>query len=465
MSSIFSYVNKENKNKPSVSVEDSSNTSIFKKARELAEINKEETLDESNQESYFDKGLRNTARTGMDILDTVAGVPGEALWLLSKAANPIAKLITGKEQPDYEDTALGKILPTSSSLKEKRSDYLKPKSSSEDIWSNFVEDVTSLSIPIPGKTAGKTAVKSLDFLKRLGKRIGQSSAVASIGEGSKKIAESLGVDEETAQKIKMALVFTGGLGIESGSKGGAEGYKRSLYEKMRSSRPDSATVNGKNLERSATALKNSLESGGGSPSATKALSKVNEMLESIKKNGGKIAIQELEDFGVKINELKSSLYEDFQIDKVGRKSAKRNLDAVTGLVERSLDEYSHSNKKYGQIRTEAKQAHSAIESGKAASKFITKNVSKLGQHGATAAIVGAITNPSAILPTSLALGATLSGLKGAELVTRIVKSPELRDFYLNVLDGALRKDAAFMNHNLQRLSKKIQDEPEILLED
>jgi len=457
MSSVFTF-----RKDPSLEIKKSAPSfNIFQKSREPEP---EKIQSTSNEESTPQKVLRGVARTGTDILQTVAGTPGGLLSLANEGTGRLSSAITGKKFVPYEELPIAKVLPTQSMLQKGNSEYLKPQSESEETGSEFIQDLTSLLIPIPGKKHAKIAVKSLDFLKRLGKRIYKSAAVVGTATGAEKLAKEMGVSEETARGIKTGLTVAGGLGLEGG-RGGAEKYKKSLYEKMKSTRPQDASMVATNLRRQARSLQRLIKSGGSSESSTKSLKKIDEILDSIKSGQGNISIKELEDFGVKLNEAKASLYQDFQVDKVGRRVAKKNLNDVTKLVEGALEEYGKSNKPYTVARKEAKQAHMAIEKGKEAQRWLQDIGKKFGQHGLTAAVVGAITNPSAIIPTGVGALATYSGLKGSELVIRMIKSPKLREYYLNVLDGSLRKDAQFVSHNLQKIEKILEEDPNALLED
>jgi hypothetical protein len=436
----------------------------FKEFGTVVEKNKNPSFKEFGtvvDDSSFGKFKRGAKRTGADILTTIAGAPGDILSIIDAAAiRPIYQGITGKEGVSYEKTPLGKILPPGHILQENLSEELKPQTPDEETVSEFVRDVTGLVGPgILGKAKG--AVTGIDFLKKFGKRLLKASGLSITGIGAEKSAKALGVDEDTARMIKTGLVFAGDLGLQSGTQGGAKGYINELYGKMRNSRAVDASIDARKLEQRALKLKKQLESGGTSPSSAKSLKKVDEILESIESGNGRVSLQELEDFGIKTNELKSGLYEEFSKDKKGRALAKKNLNDVTGLIESGIDEYGSANSEYGKYRKEAKAAFGALEKSKKASNFLSKYAKKIGPTGFGATVISAAISPSSIVPIALGGAVGTAGIKGSELINRIVKSPELREYYLNVLDAAFRQDSAFLTHNLSKLNKEAEKHPEI----
>ncbi len=436
-----------------------SEKAIFRLARE-----KQSDRSQSEEESSFKKGLRHTARTGFDVASTVAGAPGEALNLINEyVAEPIVSSISGKKGLPYEETPLGKVLPTSKKLRENIPEYLKPKTEKEQLGSELSQDITSLLIPLPGGKS-KAALQGASWLKKAGTRLGKAAGLGTSGVLAKETAEELGVDPDTAQYAKLGTVLLGSLATENGLKG-AEKFKNSLYKQMEKSRPSSATVNASNVLKQAEGLRSSLKKGGKAPSMTRALEKTEELIEHIQENKGKASVEELESFARKGNELRSALYDEFILDKAGRKSAKRNLDQFTKVVNQGLEEYGKTNPKYEKLRSMANEAHGAIESSRGVSRWFEKNATNLAKGGVPGAIATAIWSPSSLIPATATALAGAGIVKGSELTARIIKSPVLRDYYLNVLDGALRNDLVFVNHNLERLSKKIDQDPELLLKD
>jgi len=458
MSSVFRIDPTKPKQSNAHTESRTSSRAIFNVGKKKEEDSSEEMF-EDYEESKGEWLLRNASRLGSDVLQEIAGAPGNALQLLESVSAPLSDLL-GEERVSYEDSIVGKILPTSRKLQEGNSERLKPRTHGEEKASEFTRDLTSLLIPLPGKK-GQIVLKGLDWLKSTSKRLMKSAGLVTAGIGAEELAEQMGVDPETAKNIKMATVMLGSLGTESGFNG-AEKYKNSLYSNMRQLRPSGAYVNGNQILQKARKLKIKLEKGGKSPSSTKALEKTEELINKIRKGRGRISVEELEQFGIKTNELKSGLYDDFKGNKVGRKSAKANLNEFSDVVESGIEEYGKTNPKYHEARKAAQEAHGAIESSKKASRFLKRNIKQISTGGAGTVLIEAVTNPAAILPTAGGALASFAGLKGAELISRIVKSPVLRKYYLNVIDGAVRKDVTFMNRNFEYLQKKIEDDPSLL---
>ncbi len=458
MSSIFKYaLEEQTAQKP----KSSERSSIFQKAMETKRPRKEREEFDPEEESFGQSALRNASRTGAGILQTAAGIPGDLLSVADEyAVGPLSKAITGKEPTPYEKTPLGRLLPTGQTLKSGNSSYLKPQSKGEAAWDEFVADTTSLAIPF-GKA--KKAAQGASALGKLGKKVLKSAGIAGAGVGAESAAKGLGVNEDTARNVKIGTVLLGSLGNGAGFKG-AEKLRNSLYDEARSLRDPLAKVDSINLKGRLDGLRKDLLKGSSSDaSKKKTLQLITDTQDKIKK--GKIPVSELEELKISLNEARSGLFEDFKVDKKGRARARRNLNEFGSVLDKSLDEYGKQNPEWHKLYKEANEVHGAIESSKKMSKFIARHTSKIAPSSGASLLAAAIYNPDKLLPIAGSLATGGGIIKGSELVARIMKSPRLRKHYLDVLDGALRQDAAFMNHNLQKLSDEIEKNPEDLLKD
>lgn len=446
--SIFKYARENPSDRADIGSEPSS-SSIFEYSRNLPET--------EEKTSNISQMKRQVARTGSDVLSEIIGGPGSLLSL----PDLISETVTNKKPKyPYEDSLLSKAFPTPEMLRKSYPDYLKPKNESERKESEFIQGTTALFMPGPKqlqKVLG-SRTKGMQLVKYLGKRLAKSAGLEAAGELAEEGAKSIGIEEKNAKYLKMGTVFLGSLATENGWKG-AEKYKNSLYEEARSLRPQDAKIASKNLFGAATKLKKELEMGGKSASTSKSLEKINEIIEKTKKGKSPLEINELEEFSKKINEAKAGLYTEFQGNKLGRKSAKRNLDRTSGIINDALGEYGKKNKKWYSKFQEAQQTHGAIEGSRKISNWFGRHHKSLTTGTVGSLLAESIYSPSTVLP-SIGVGAIGTTIvKGSELVARIIKSPSLRKYYFNVLDGATRNDIQFVRHNLKKLSEEIEKDP------
>ena len=101
-------------------------------------------LDEEEPEygyKEFGKDVqRNIVRQGSNIATRAIGLPGDILSLVNEyIAKPVAKHVFGQEPAEYEDTFLGKAIPTTETHRKgvegATGEYLKPKNKIEEFYS------------------------------------------------------------------------------------------------------------------------------------------------------------------------------------------------------------------------------------------------------------------------------------------------------------------------------------------
>lgn len=407
---------------------------------------------------------RHVARTAYDVASTAAGLPGDIMSVVNIPAGAITEAISGQPSLPYEKTYMGKVLPTSEQLRKGVPDMLKPETTGEELGSEFVQDLTSIFIPVGA--GAKAAAGATKWGLQAAKRLGKSALIAGAGVGAREGAEALGAPKETAQYAKIGTLIMG-IAVSANGLKGAEKLGSTLYKEMRNARPSDAKVAASGMLNEAKKLRANITKGGKAPSGTKALQQVDDLIEHVSKNKGYASVDELEAFARKTNELKSGLYEEFGTDKAGQKTAKMWLDSVSKTVSNGLEEYGKTNKPYDQLRKQANEVHGAIYSSKRTSEWIRRNATNLSKGGAAGvvggAIVGAMAAPAAIVPVAAGLGLGAAAIKGGELIARLIKSPRLREYYLGVLEGATKESAPVVSKNLRAIERAVEEDPDSLL--
>jgi len=235
----------------------------------------------------------------------------------------------------------------------------------------------------------------------------------------------------------------------------AENLKNDLYSKAREARPNDAKVNATNLQKSATNLKEQLMKGDpGAASKKKSLELLNKIKSKIKKN--EIDVEELEEFKRNINEARSGLYEEFKSDKLGRKSAKRNLDFVSNLIDKSLKEYGKTNPEWEAFYRPANEVHGAISQSYKARNFIKRHAKQLGAPALLTEL--GLYHAGGIGASAAALAAGGAALGSTEIMSRIMKSPTLRKHYTNLIGNSLKEDIVAVRENLEALDRELKKE-------
>jgi len=309
---------------------------------------------------------------------------------------------------------------------------LEPQNEWERKADDLVSDFTALALPFPGM--------KLKFLKPALLALGGTAVSEGIGQ--------LGGSEKEKQYGKIGAIVLGSMINPKG----AENLAKGLYADARAARPADAKIAANKLSNSVDAFEKQLIKGDpNTPSKSKSFSLIKNIKSKIK--NGEIDVEELEQFKRDINEARSSLYDDFKSDKVGRKSAKRNLDTVSKYIDNTLTEYGKTNPEWEAAYRPANEVYGAIAQSKKTRNWMFRNAKIIG-FPTLAAELG--------LYASGGIGAALGGaalgagaLGSGELIARIMKSPTLRKYYTNAVTGALKEDAVLVHENLKKLSQSI----------
>lgn len=389
---------------------------------------------------------RHAARSAARAGETALGLPGDLTQIANSAIkglvnsavqSPIGQAILGQGQhPELaENIDIGKLVsplgaPTSADIREQTKKigegFLEPQSEAEKFSDEIISDLTALAIPIKGK---------IPFLRTLGTAIGSNL----IGKG----AEMLGAGERTKTAAKLGSMFL----LTAVNPKGAEKYANDLYAEAKKLVPKNATVPAKSLQKQIGALREQLKKGGTAPYKAPALTKLNEIQSKIKY--GQIPVDELTEFKIDINKARSGLYGDVNLDKGGRAIAKRNLDSTAKIVDNALRDYGEINPAWAHKYRPANDAYGAIAQSKKVSSAISRFISK---HPASSiATLGAelFLAPKTV-PAALA---GFGALKSGELIARVIKSPELRKYYSNIVAAALKDDSIAIARNLEKIQK------------
>jgi hypothetical protein len=410
------------------------NASIFQASQKLPEPPKEE--------SFGHKVVRHTARTAARAGEAIVGLPGDIASGALRAGNWLAEKLKMNPMDAEEMSKILDKLPTSQNIRSLHErvtgDYLKPQGKAEEISDEFVQDLSTLLIPVKGK---------IPFVRAFG------TAVA--GNLAKEGAAAIGGSEGTQQATKLgAMVLTSLINPKSANK-----YKDMLYSEADNLVHKNATVSARNIGSEARSLIRDLKKGGSAASKTPTMTKAEEILKRIK--GGRIEVKELTEFKKTINEARGSLYKDINLDKAGRKAGLANLNRASKIVDNGLKEYGKANPAWEKLYRSANEAHGAIVESQKASNWIKRQIPHLKYPGTVGLIAETILAPGKAAATVAGGAATIGGVKAYELSHRILNSPVLRKHYMNVWKAGLEENAKAFAHNAQKLDSEVKKDKEL----
>lgn len=411
-------------------------------------------LEKKQKPSASSEVNRNLVRTGLRGAETALGAPrafGDFLEsiipekLITKGAEKIGlKEPVEKGFKFAKEHAPYKLFPKSEDIRREISDrFFKGASEPKNEWEakadEAVTDFTALVLPLPGSKIKPIKAGLL--------ALGGNVASETVGQ--------FGGSENQKAYAKLGTIVAGSF-INPKA---AENLKNDLFSKAREARPAEAKVASRSLIKAADKLEKKLMQGDPkSPSKTKSSDLIKTIKEKAK--SGEISLDELEEFKRNINEARSGLYEEFKSNKAGRKSAKRNLDSVSKLIDGSLNEYGKQNPKWEAFYRPANEVHGAIAQSQRARNWVTRHIGKLGS-AALLAELGLYHGASPVA-AGISLGAGVAGaaltVEAQALAQRVFRSPTLRKHYIQLLNGAMKEDVVVVRENLKKMEKELKKE-------
>lgn len=419
----------------------------YKPEEVFAHLGKKDVFAEKNKTENLSQNVgRQIGRTGARVAETVLGAPrafGDFLQtivpekLITKGAEKI-----GLKEPVQKGFEFAKkfsphkLFPSSEQIKENVTNYLfndklDPKNEWEKKSDELFSDFAALSIPFPGS--------QLKILK--------PSLLALGGNIASEVVGRMGGTDKEKTYTKLGTFLLGSII----NPRGAEKFKNELYNKARQFLPEDATVSSVPLNKKIQSLEKELLKGGIADSDRPALEKLKDIQGEMQ--GAQIPVESLGRLKVKINEELAGIYKKLEGNKVGIKSAKRNLERVAGAVDEALTLYGKQNPEWEAYYRPANQVHGSIEQSKRVGRYLSRQYKRWGAPGALALF--GIESALGIPKSAAIFGGGYGALKSGEIVTRFLKSPHLRKYYTNVVSGALRDDAVAVQQNLDRLEKEV----------
>lgn len=366
-------------------------------------------------------GERGIAQATSRVLETALGTPGN----IQEAIKGITGLQLGTQLPTSKDIQ---------SFSEKATKGLtKPQSEFEKKGGELIQDIAAMALP------GSSSYSAL-----------RTVGIPIAGFLAKEGIEKLGGTENAGNAAKLAMMVSLDLASAFRSKGhgGAKGYAQHLWQEGEKNIPEGAKTSTTGLMKSIEPLEKSLKSGGSSPKTSKALEKLKEIKEAA--SSGEIEVKELMDFRKRINDwIEAGGGFDWLTSPKVKEASINNLQLVKDKVIDSLDDYAKVNPAFGVPYKKSNEAYAVYH----ASNYISRWMKK---HFATALHLPGMRQLFGVAAKGAA--AAVVPIQTSKLIYRIHKSPTLSELYGNILQAAVKNDAASAAQNISRLQKELNTE-------
>lgn len=395
-------------------------------------------------------GIETALRYPALATKAVAGQLAGAFGDIGKGVNeliaaPITKHIFGQEPVPYEETLIGKALPTSAQHKKTIEEHfpsLKPKNKMEQVSENLVEDTASLFLPGKYFKMGKYALSPM-------RSLGFAAAANTSGLGTEVWTGDQGKGDNVRRGTMMALALM--------NPTRAKDISKSLYQSAEKALPQESTVNASDLMNSLNKLESKILKGRPAKNVAASekfvLDEINKF-KDLDKNG-KINMHSLV-------AQKRSLSEELQnnlfslTDRQSKARAKELAQSITHSVKNTMKDYGKSNPEWLKYMESADKAHGAIMQSNYLSRVLQKFMK--GRPEYMAHIFGAGLPIGASFISGPLAGLSSAAYIGTKLGHRIVKSPELRKHYAKVLGAAAADNPKLIEKRLDDFQEELERE-------
>lgn len=379
---------------------------------------------------------RETISHGLRALEGLGGSIGGLLNLLSGEAyfdesGELAK----HEVP---------MLPSASKLreftKEKTGKKFEPKGEFSKQTQEYITDVGA-SLPLPGGWFAKLLIPAG-------------------GQSIKYGLQKQGVSEQNSEIAKQGFMLLSSIA----NIGNAPQIARNAYSEAINLIPQGTRMSMRPISNGLNRIKNQpWFRTGRTTSKGPAMDEIKRIEEAIQH--GSSDVHDILQIRKDINEARKKLGAFHYEPGMDKASARRYLDEVDEVVREGLEDFGNGfDPKWYQQYERANQAYGVTQRSIQLQDFINSNAITKGLQSQSAKILFNIGGAQAVMnaPSLIAGAAAVApAIKGIQVMNRMIRSPVLRNHYLDVLKQASLQNAAAMNRALQKFddeSKKLEKE-------
>lgn len=387
------------------------------------------------QPSLAQEGTRQVARTASRIGESIAGFPGDIFSLVNEfIAKPAVEFATGKPGVSYEETPLGKVLPTTATHRKRLESAfpktLKPQNEIEKFSDQVVSDAASIFSGSGEAKLGK------NILSGLLKSLGANTTGALVGDLTK--------NESASEATKLGTLLL----LSTFDKPAAAKHVSQLYKPLEEKASKLAPVRADKLETDLNLLKQKMLKGTLAPSEDFVVKEIDAVLQKI--SNGKITPEEAWASKRSLNEkLTKFLYD------IPKKTDQARARKLAQRISHSLDDVLLETKNQDpKFYKDLKSANKAFEAIAKSSKLTNWAENNLKHSPLTVGLVHFFGLPG----VAQAGGALLAPYEATKILYRIHKSPELRKYYAQTLKAMAQENAPVFNKSIKKLDDKLQEE-------
>lgn len=376
------------------------------------------------------------AKTTARAVEHGLGLPGDILSLLNRfVASPITEKLTGEKGLPYEETLLGKAIPTTEThrknIQEVTGKSLEPRNRFEKVRDDIVQDTLDYLVPIKTKVPFKNTLT-----RALSTSIGSNLA----GEAVEAYTGSQ--NKGTWTKLGSAFLLT------LLDKKKASSLASELYKQAENALPANATTSAAPLSQTLNNLISRMSRGIKAPSEKFVINIAKRVKKKI--NNGLINVNDAWAAKRGVNEeLDKILFET--PGKAAQQRARTHAKQITHALNDTLASYGRNNPAFYKPFQAAEESFATIAKSNVISKFVENN---LKYSPLTSGLLHLFAG--GVGPSTSALVAPYSVGK---LLYRM-KSPTLRKMYADTLKEAAKENAVGFNNKLRKLDQALQKQEE-----
>ncbi len=403
-------------------------------------------LEDEPQEPNFDINSlhRLPAQAISGAAAAIPGFVGNVLKPVNDyAVGPLTSAITGNESVPYEETLLGKAIPTTATHKKNLQEgipYLRPKNKIEKFANELGTDAAELYLPGKAFKGGQYALSPL-------KSIGISVAGNGLGEATTQYTG----DESKGNLVKHATM----LALSLFNKPKAEAIVGQEYGKAQKLLPANATENATKLERNLNGLKNQVlnkrQYADLSDKEKFVIDEADKVLRQIV--NGEVNIDTLVSVKRTLNDnLNKFIFSS--PDKSKNSGARQLTKNIVGYIKDTFEDYGKKNPEWWKVQKGADDAFGAVQQSNKISRILEPYL-KGRPEGLAHLLGGAYTLGSSLVSGPLA-ATSFAGYQAYKLLHRISASPVLRNHYGKVISAAAKENPKLLKDALDVLQGDIQ---------
>lgn len=275
-----------------------------------------------------------------------------------------------------------------------------------------------------------------------------------LGQSVKAIGMNQGLSEKNADLAKNIFMVTSTIA----GNGNAPRIARNAYHEAVNMMPENARMSARYLQQEINALKNTPSFRTGRSTAIgPAMDELKRIENSIQQ--GSMNVRDAMAIRKKINEARNQLGSFLYQPGIDKKAAREYLDQVDNVLRTNMERYGQANNpNWLKNYQRANQAYAVTRKSQQLQDYISSH--PLGKHlqsdtAKTLFHYGAISGLSHTSPLIAgAIGPLAAGGKTIQVINRMIRSPVLRNHYLEVLTAAAAQNAGAMHRALTRFDNE-----------